>query len=252
MLRAISSSSPAKFSHLLFLWLSPTALNTVVSPIISLPHALGGFPSSLYPLYVHLRHSYSARWPPHSCFSLQYLNVWCHIQIFNLPKFVAALHYKIFRHLNFTSVGIQTVREPNANIDISSYTYLFSVHLLLMKCIIRVHTAFESCEGTVIALRYNNEFVSEITSGQQAGVLLDQTCFYAEAGGQIYDVGFLAKTDDEVRTVGRFAALYGACLWHGIGFLSKTDDEVHMHYWISVLWCTSYLLLLHDNYNMNT
>ena len=78
--------------------------------------------------------------------------------------------------------------------------------------ILRVHTAFESCEGTVIALRYNNEFVSEITSGQQAGVLLDQTCFYAEAGGQIYDVGFLAKTDDEVRTVGRFAALYGACL----------------------------------------
>ena len=61
-------------------------------------------------------------------------------------------------------------------------------------------TAFESCEGTVIALRYNNEFVPEITSGQQAGVLLDQTCFYAEAGGQIYDVGFLSKTDDEVCT----------------------------------------------------
>ena len=50
----------------------------------------------------------------------------------------------------------------------------------------------------MISLRYNNEFVSEITSGQQAGVLLDQTCFYAEAGGQIYDIGFLSKTDDEV------------------------------------------------------
>ena len=50
----------------------------------------------------------------------------------------------------------------------------------------------------MIALRYNNEFVPVITSGQQAGVLLDQTCFYAEAGGQIYDVGFFTKTNDEV------------------------------------------------------
>lgn len=50
----------------------------------------------------------------------------------------------------------------------------------------------------MIALRYNNEFVPEITSGQQAGVLLDQTCFYGEAGGQIYDTGFLSKIDDEV------------------------------------------------------
>ena len=50
----------------------------------------------------------------------------------------------------------------------------------------------------MIALRYNNEFVSEITSGQQAGVLLDQTCFYGEAGGQIYDTGFLSKIDEEV------------------------------------------------------
>ena len=58
--------------------------------------------------------------------------------------------------------------------------------------------AFESCEGKVLALRYNNEFVPEITSGQQAGVLLDRTCFYAEAGGQIYDVGFMSKVGDEV------------------------------------------------------
>ena len=73
--------------------------------------------------------------------------------------------------------------------------------LLFVNCVyscLYVHAAFESCEGTVIALRYNNEFVPEITSGQQAGVLLDQTCFYAEAGGQIYDIGFLSKVDDEV------------------------------------------------------
>ena len=71
------------------------------------------------------------------------------------------------------------------------------VHMYV-RTYVYMHTAFESCEGTVIALRHHNEFVPEVASGQQAGVLLDQTCFYAEAGGQIYDVGFLSKIDDEV------------------------------------------------------
>lgn len=50
----------------------------------------------------------------------------------------------------------------------------------------------------MLALRYNKEFVSEITSGQTAGILLDQTCFYAEAGGQIYDEGVIVKSGEEV------------------------------------------------------
>lgn len=58
---------------------------------------------------------------------------------------------------------------------------------------------FEMCEGKVIALRYNKEFVEEVTSGQECGVLLNNTCFYAEQGGQIYDLGYLTKkTDDAV------------------------------------------------------
>ena len=50
-----------------------------------------------------------------------------------------------------------------------------------------------------MALRYNKGFVDEIASGQLAGVLVDQTCFYAEQGGQIYDEGFINKSGDEVR-----------------------------------------------------
>lgn len=62
---------------------------------------------------------------------------------------------------------------------------------------------FQSCEGTVVALRYNKGFVDEITSGQLAGILVDQTCFYAEQGGQIYDEGFINKSGDDVRQSNR-------------------------------------------------
>lgn len=60
------------------------------------------------------------------------------------------------------------------------------------------NTAFEQCTGKVIALRHNRQFVQEVQSGQQVGVLLDKTSFYAEQGGQIYDTGFMIKVDDEV------------------------------------------------------
>ena len=50
----------------------------------------------------------------------------------------------------------------------------------------------------MVALRFDKEFVDEICDGQLAGILLDQTCFYAEQGGQIYDTGFITKSGDEV------------------------------------------------------
>lgn len=56
---------------------------------------------------------------------------------------------------------------------------------------------FEKCTGTVIRLRHNKQFVNEVHSGQECGVLLDQTNFYAEQGGQIFDEGYMVKADDE-------------------------------------------------------
>lgn len=57
---------------------------------------------------------------------------------------------------------------------------------------------FAPCIGTVIALRRAKTFVDEVSSGEEVGILLDRTNFYAEQGGQIYDEGFLVKVDDEV------------------------------------------------------
>ena len=50
----------------------------------------------------------------------------------------------------------------------------------------------------MITLRQNKEFVQEVSNSQLLGILLDQTCFYAEQGGQIFDTGFMTKVDDEV------------------------------------------------------
>ncbi|EGI61219.1 PREDICTED: alanine--tRNA ligase, cytoplasmic isoform X1 [Acromyrmex echinatior] len=60
---------------------------------------------------------------------------------------------------------------------------------------------FAPCTGTVIALRRAKTFVDEVSSGEEVGILLDRTNFYAEQGGQIYDEGFLVKVDDETTEI---------------------------------------------------
>lgn len=54
------------------------------------------------------------------------------------------------------------------------------------------------CTATVKALRCNKEFVETVQSGQDVGIVLDKTCFYATQGGQEYDEGFMVKVTDEV------------------------------------------------------
>lgn len=53
------------------------------------------------------------------------------------------------------------------------------------------------CQATIKALRYNKEFVQQVQVGQECGILLDQTNFYAEQGGQIFDEGFLTLVANE-------------------------------------------------------
>merc|ERR1719422_2693706 len=85
---------------------------------------------------------------------------------------------------------------------------------------------FESCTSKVVALRFNKQFVNEVSSGQEVGVLLDQTCFYAEQGGQIYDEGFIVNGDNEVKVTN--VQVRGGYVQH-IGTVEgvvKVGDEV--------------------------
>ncbi|NXU78873.1 SYAC protein, partial [Oreotrochilus melanogaster] len=55
---------------------------------------------------------------------------------------------------------------------------------------------FGSLVATVKAIRREKKFVEEASTGQECGIVLDRTCFYAEQGGQIYDQGYMGKDDD--------------------------------------------------------
>lgn len=55
---------------------------------------------------------------------------------------------------------------------------------------------FEGVEATVRAIRREKTFVDEVSTGQECGLVLDKTCFYAEQGGQTYDEGYMVREDD--------------------------------------------------------
>ena len=130
---------------------------------------------------------------------------------------------------------IKLIKSTHQGVKISMYVF---------------HIGFQSCEGTIIALRCNKTFVNEITSGQLAGILVDQTCFYAEQGGQIYDEGFIVKCGDEVS---KPEDLFCYSLWiilvcSIIRYLVACMYSVCIHSYTFVLICNSVVLV---NYNYN-
>lgn len=92
---------------------------------------------------------------------------------------------------------------------------------------------FASCEAKIVALRYNKQFVNEVTSGQECGVVLDRTNFYAAQGGQIYDTGYMVKLggDDGVELTVKNVQVRGGFVIH-VGVVEgtlKTGDSVSLH-----------------------
>lgn len=74
------------------------------------------------------------------------------------------------------------------------------------KLCVCVHAEFVKAVGTVLALRRERAFVDEVSTGQECGVVLDQTSFYAEQGGQTFDEGYMLRENDsteDVRNLGK-------------------------------------------------
>ncbi|NWV83093.1 SYAC protein, partial [Dasyornis broadbenti] len=93
---------------------------------------------------------------------------------------------------------------------------------------------FGSLVATVQAIRREKKFVEEVSTGQECGIVLDRTCFYAEQGGQIYDQGYMVKDDDSREDKTEFTVknvqVRGGYVLH-IGTLYgslKVGDQVHL------------------------
>lgn len=91
---------------------------------------------------------------------------------------------------------------------------------------------FAPCSAKIVALRRNKEFVNEVNSGQECGIILDRTNFYAEQGGQIFDEGYMVKVDDDtVEFLVNNVQVKGGYILHSgkVEGVLKVGDEVSLH-----------------------
>ncbi|TNN71123.1 Alanine--tRNA ligase, cytoplasmic [Liparis tanakae] len=92
-------------------------------------------------------------------------------------------------HMMLDIYAIEELRNKNipATDDSSKYKYTSEEN---------GNYKFEQPTSTVLALRCDRAFCDSVTTGQECGVLLDQTSFYAEQGGQTFDLGYMVREED--------------------------------------------------------
>jgi alanyl-tRNA synthetase len=67
-------------------------------------------------------------------------------------------------------------------------------------------------DANVIALVKNDEQIDELKEGEEGLIILDETPFYAEAGGQVGDTGTLFNQNAQVKVFDTFAPIAGIVL----------------------------------------
>lgn len=93
-----------------------------------------------------------------------------------------------------------------------------------------------STTGKIQRLFYKEELIEStatIPEGVPFGIILDKTNMYAEAGGQVADVGTLTSQDEETKfRVADVQSMQGFVIHNGFleGALLKTGDEVTIQY----------------------
>uniref|UniRef100_A0A672K7E4 Alanine--tRNA ligase n=1 Tax=Sinocyclocheilus grahami TaxID=75366 RepID=A0A672K7E4_SINGR len=91
---------------------------------------------------------------------------------------------------------------------------------------------FQPCRASVLALYCDGALVSEVNEGQCCGVILDQTSFYAEQGGQAHDQGYFTKDGlQDVLFPVKSVRLAGGYVVHQVtaGETLRTGDQVELH-----------------------
>lgn len=85
-----------------------------------------------------------------------------------------------------------------------------------------------SCESEVIALVVNGQFVEKIEEGEEGSIILSQTPFYAEMGGQIGDQGMIENSSFLFNVTDCTAPYKGLIAHHGkvIKGQVRTGDSV--------------------------
>jgi alanyl-tRNA synthetase len=142
--------------------------------------------------------------------------------------------------------GNQNIQEE-IMLDVHSIDELKSKHFLHTNDAPKYDYSFDGsnyslrpCKATIKAIRAHKEFVNEVQVGETCGLLLDQTNFYAEQGGQTYDEGFVtrvdANSDEDLEFIVSNVQVRGGYILH-IGSLSgenqnsklKVGDVVDLH-----------------------
>lgn len=132
------------------------------------------------------------------------------------------------RDLEVDEAGFEVAMEAQRERARSSSSFGLDYNALIKVDSETVFTGYDRTEGTgsVVALFRDGKEVDTLNAGEEGVIVLDQTPFYGESGGQVGDCGILTKDGArfDVRDTQKAS---GAFLHHGLvaeGSVSKGDS----------------------------